>query len=608
VVWACFLLRPYLAGHEFLIRTDHASLRWPPHMDGAQGSVARWRLQLSEFKYKVCTRPGREHHCADAMSRLVTTAPDRSVIPMDIPCLALADSARGWVAPNYAEPDKDQPITVAAMLAAQQADARCQEIRELMDHNKQSRFSENEAGLLIRIVPLDRAVHVYVPQAIRETLLHLELNVVHAGHPGVNRMYSAMRRNYYWESMAAEVYAWVSSCSSCLRNRLVPKRRTTLPKLFPATKPIASVSMDLLGPLTTTKTGSVFLLIIVDRFTKLVRAIPMTSISATDVASAFCRDWISVHGPPDTALSDNGPQFASLFFQGVCSLMGIKNLYTTTYHPQTNGQVERFNKTLVDMFAHYIEDHQDNWDELVAVLALAYNSRPHRTTGIAPLDFVTPRRLTNFSLERIPVGLLPEQGDSPVEARSRFLEALKELIPQVRASIAKTQARYKRDYDKKVRPRRVPVKSGDYVYLRNHQRKHKLGPKATGPYEVLETDGRTFLLDQYGIPYRVSADHVVPAGPIPVGERPSVPKLAVPEALREEGTEFVYEHFLGHSWDDDGVLWLKVSWFGYNEEEDTWQHSKRLPAADVYKYCRRKGLLPQDPDKAVQASDTEEEA
>ena len=80
-----------------------------------------------------------------------------------------------------------------------------------------------------------------------------------------------------------------------------------------------------------------------------------------------------MYGPPDAVLTDNGPQFASLFFQGVCNLMGIRNLYTSTYHPQTNGQVKRSKKTLVDMFMHYIEDHQDNWDELVSALALAYN-------------------------------------------------------------------------------------------------------------------------------------------------------------------------------------------------------------------------------------------
>jgi len=97
--------------------------------------------------------------------------------------------------------------------------------------------------------------------------------------------------------------------------------------------------MDLLGPLTETKAGNVFLLITVDRFSKLIRAVPVAGITATDVLSEFCRDWISVYGPPDTVLTDNGPQFASLFFQGVRNLMGTRNLVTTTYHPQTNGQV-----------------------------------------------------------------------------------------------------------------------------------------------------------------------------------------------------------------------------------------------------------------------------
>jgi len=97
-------------------------------------------------------------------------------------------------------------------------------------------------------------------------------------------------------------------------------------KLFPATDPFASLSMDLLGPLTETKTGNVILVIIVDRFSKLVRAVPLAGINATDVSSAFCRDWIYVYGPPDTVLTDNGPQFASPFFQGVCNLMGIRNL------------------------------------------------------------------------------------------------------------------------------------------------------------------------------------------------------------------------------------------------------------------------------------------
>jgi len=111
------------------------------------------------------------------------------------------------------------------------------------------------------------------------------------------------------------------------------------------------------------------------------------------------------------------------------------------------------------------------------VLALAYNSRPHWTTGVVPMDLVTPRRLRNFSLERMLDGMTRDPSQSVSEAKDASLEALKTLILQLRAWISKKQARYKRDYDKKVRTRRVSVTSGDWVYLRNHTRKHRLDPK-----------------------------------------------------------------------------------------------------------------------------------
>jgi len=281
VVWACFVFRAYLEGQEFLIQTDDSSLRWLLNMDSAQGRMARWRLRLSEFLYKVCTRPGWKHDHADAMSRLPTLAPDRSVIPEETPCLALADSSSGWVAPNYGEPEKEHPVTLAHVLAAQKEDQRCQDLRDKMEEDEHSRLSETKEGLLVRVAPLDGAVQVYLPFILRQNLLPLEHDVVRAGHFGVNRMYAAIRRHYYWESMAADVrchqaplllgvygrgHDWVASCASCARNRIALRRRTAMFTLFPGTDPFASLSMDLLGPLTEAKTGNVFLLIIVDRF------------------------------------------------------------------------------------------------------------------------------------------------------------------------------------------------------------------------------------------------------------------------------------------------------------------------------------------------------
>jgi len=156
------------------------------------------------------------------MSRLPTLAPDRSVIPEEIPCLALAASSRGWLAPSYGEPDKEQPVTLAPMLAAQKEGQRCQHLRDKMDQNEHLRFTETKEGLLVRVAPLDGAVQMYVPFILRQDLLRLEHDVVRARHPGVNRMYAAIRRHYYWEFMAMIVYDWVGSCASCARNRIAP--------------------------------------------------------------------------------------------------------------------------------------------------------------------------------------------------------------------------------------------------------------------------------------------------------------------------------------------------------------------------------------------------
>ena len=103
-------------------------------------------------------------------------------------------------------------------------------------------------------------------------------------------MHAVLRRHYSWESMATDVYDWVASCAYCSRNKIAPRRRTAMLKLFPATDPFASLSVNLLGPLTETKTGCFILLIIEDRFSKLFRAVPLAGMTATDVSSAFCRD------------------------------------------------------------------------------------------------------------------------------------------------------------------------------------------------------------------------------------------------------------------------------------------------------------------------------
>ena len=149
--------------------------------------------------------------------------------------------------------------------------------------------------------------------------------------------------------------------------------------------------MDLPGPLPKTAHGNQHVLVITDRFTKLTHSIPLRTTTASVVANAFLDNWVYVYGAPRYVLTDNGPQFAAKFFDAVCALLTVRHYRTTAYHPQANGQIERFNRTLVQRHRHYLEEHQRDWDDYVQPLTFAYNTQVHRLTEITPFELVLTR-------------------------------------------------------------------------------------------------------------------------------------------------------------------------------------------------------------------------
>ena len=167
---------------------------------------------------------------------------------------------------------------------------------------------------------------------------------------------------------------------------------TTIFGPTPSRKPLDHIP----GPPTKTKKGHWFLLVITDRFTKLTQVIPLRRIDAYTVAVAFVEDWIFKYGPPKTLISDNGKKFEAKFFQAVCSLPGLSNIFRSTYHPQTNGQVEGFNRTILAMLRNYVNEHQNDWDRYATALKYAYNNPVHHSTGTTPFSLVFSRPPPEF--------------------------------------------------------------------------------------------------------------------------------------------------------------------------------------------------------------------
>ena len=109
-----------------------------------------------------------------------------------------------------------------------------------------------------------------------------------------------------------------------------------------------------------------------------------TDQSALTIAKLLVEHIISRHGVPNETLSDRGAAFLSCLLKEVCTLMGIKKVNTTAYHPQTDGLVERFNRTLTDMLTKSVEKYGKNWDERLPFVLFAYRSSPQASTGESP--------------------------------------------------------------------------------------------------------------------------------------------------------------------------------------------------------------------------------
>lgn len=184
-----------------------------------------------------------------------------------------------------------------------------------------------------------------------------------AGHPERTRMFSHLLRTYYWPLIAAHTASTVRTCPHCARNHLRLIRRKQPIRLFRAKKPLESVAVHLLGPLSTTKSGNRFIVLMACRVNKLTKVVPLKLTTGLNVAKEFSSHWFFKYGALKEVLSDNGPQFESKLYQNTCRILSITNTFTSTYHPQMNGQIDRFNIPIATMLCCYLSDDPENWDE-----------------------------------------------------------------------------------------------------------------------------------------------------------------------------------------------------------------------------------------------------
>jgi len=554
----------------------------------------RWRLRLSEYTFDEVYKSDASHHLPDYLSRTSTVGPPEDIHD-DISCLALAETANGLRTGRYTGTDTPEPVGFDDVVEAQQTDDFCVEMSTRVERGTAKAFFCNEHHALYRRTPYGN--QWVIPKSLRDRVSTLEHHATAAAHPGMNRMYYTMPMAYYWPSMAADIHTTITKCTTCAQNRRALWRRTTPLTMFPATEPLTELSVDNFGPIPASKNGNRFILVITDRFAKLTKCVAVRRITAMSAASAIIDAWASAYGPPDRILSDQGPQFMSNFFIAVIKMRCIETVRTTAYHPQNNGQIDWYNRTMATQLRHYVADDPSRWDELLPVITMSYNSQPHRSTGIAPFELVIPRRIPNLTVYNLLLGTpLANKGTlnagSPLARKREFMARLRKQIPIVVEALRKTQQRYKRNFDHRVATRNADVKIGDYVFTPNHDRQDKLQSKAIGPFVVNDAgaDASTFVIDIDGEENRVSSDNVTPAPRPTTTDKVSHPLLDGLEQRKQPpapADEYVVDKLQGLRQTGDSYS-AKVRWFDYGSKDDTWEPPENLPRNLVVRFLRQK--------------------
>ena len=325
-----------------------------------------------------------------------------------------------------------------------------------------------------------------VPTALRPGVLYYSHDSKgSAGHLGQKKTLDRLKQSFFWYGMSNDSDVYVKQCMTCKVNKKGNRTPRSPLETYQAGYPMERVHLDILGPINPrSKSGLAYILVMVDQFTKLVQLAALPAQNAEMTADAFLKHFIVTFGCPLEVHTDQGRNFDSDLFQAFCKVLEITKTRTTPYHPSGNGQVEVFNRVILQMIRSDASRGVKDWDEHLPLIAMTPHSMKNKSTGFSANMLMLGREVVQ------PIDLIlglprPTPQDPPtwVENVSRNLSNAHKLD---REKIGDTQLRQKRDYDLRVFER--SYKEGDVVYLRDSSTQIgislKMRPPCIGPYLV----------------------------------------------------------------------------------------------------------------------------
>ena len=295
------------------------------------------------------------------------------------------------------------------------------------------------------------------------------------GHQGRMRTLSLLRERFFWPGMQTEAIQHVLKCTRCLR-RKTPSHVAPLQPIH-VTQTLELVHVDYLS-LEPSKGNIENVLVITDHFTRYALAYPSKTQTAQATARILWDNFICHYGFPEKFISDQGINFESDLIKELCKIAGVQILHTTPYHPQGNGQCERFNSTLCNMLGTLSEEEKSDWKSYLGCMTHAYNCTKHASTTYSPYYLMFGRH------PRLPIDVefgMPKSNSGDNSSKSRYVQKLRRRLNyafQKATKVANQQAnKYKSSYDKSIRGPQLQEKGIVLVKIVAHKGRHKLQDK-----------------------------------------------------------------------------------------------------------------------------------
>ena len=492
---SCHFFRHYLVGRNFTIHTDHMPLTFQARFSTPSARLARLLSKLSEFTFDIRHIKGKDNIVADYLSRIETDEEEKLRVKNGKYSLI---QEKGTQTSNKAvmkieikqdkselsEQQKKDPYwrDMKKALKGQQHQIDIDKRRKIMREKNKYEIDTDE--VIWRKANKNRYFNrcpVIPDTMVNDVMKQLHEDETSGGHFGINKTIKKIKDRCYFKDISKKVRNWIKTCHSCQINKNKQEKYGLLqPIVAEKYEDMGHLQIDYVGKLPKCQ-GKEYFITAIDKASRYAWA---KAVKHPDAESTikFLQEIMNEYGIPNRISCDNGTHFSNEKVHDFCKRMGIEILHSTSYSPQSQGQVEKLNGILKERLKC---QNMEKWATNLKNSTFAYNITPMEC-----IDGNTPFFLIHGFEARIPT-----QNGIPnpktTLSRDEKLEIIKKAKLKAHERTLKEAGKYKAKYDTKRKP--LSLGNNDLVLVRRTYNMKKGEHKYDGPYRIIKKIGKNGL-------------------------------------------------------------------------------------------------------------------